>query len=73
MPGLMVYGIIDDKSRFLISLSLLVSKDAKTCANEMKKAIIFKKHLKNTDKCATIIFIQRRSAAKTDKGMTYFE
>ena len=40
MPGLMVYGIIDDKSRFLISLSLLVSKDAKTCANEMKKAII---------------------------------
>ena len=40
MPGLMVYGIIDDKSRFLISLSLLVSKDAKTWANEMKKAII---------------------------------
>ncbi|EDS01009.1 hypothetical protein EUBSIR_01105 [[Eubacterium] siraeum DSM 15702] len=32
--------------------------------SEMKKAIIFKKHLKNTDKCAIIILLWRFYATR---------
>ena len=39
LQGCMVYGIIDDRSRFLIRLSIITSKDAATCAVEMEKAI----------------------------------
>ena len=38
-PGTYIYGVIDDRSRYAIGLSVLTSKDAKSTAKEMDKFI----------------------------------